>query len=199
MPKFRIQLSGRGTERAVGKITEAQYEYWSDEEREYDLAEALTENFDYDENQTPDEARFPYPYFEYSDVKYVCGLDDDAFITITNEQGEEIVSEELSGYIQNIFGEDDWFDHWEETEEFYLDYDCEPGYYVSWAQGGKGTYFDFDLEVEEFDPKLLKIETIDYMGNSMIVNVLYDNTALENDGGDWWGKWSDYSVHKIEK
>lgn len=198
MPTYRIELRGRGTERAVGKITQAQYEYWSDEDRQDDLAEAITENFDYEENQTPEEARFEYPWYEYSDVTFQIGLDDDAWIEITDPEGKEIVSTELSTYFDEIFDED-LDDHWEETGEFYTDYDLENGYYIYWQQGGKGTYFQFDLEVDEFDPKKLKVETIDFDGNSMIVKMLYDGIELDNSGGDWWGKWSEYSVIKVEK
>lgn len=198
MSVYKIELRGRGTERGVGKITEAQYNYWVDEEREYDLAEALNENLDYDENNVPDEARFEFPYYECTDSIYKCGLDDDAWIEITDVSGNQIISAELSTYFNEIFGEDEFYDHWEETSEYYIDCDCEPGYYVFWQQGGKGTYFEFEVETDNFNPKLLKVETVDFEGNSMIVKMLYDGVELDNHGGDWWGKWSDYSVHKVE-
>lgn len=198
MAIYKIQLSGRGTERGVGKITEAQYEYWSDESKEYDLADALTENYDYDENQTPEEARFKYPWFEYSEVAYQCGLDDDAWIEIIDPTGTKIVNTELSSYFNEVFGED-IHEHWEEMDEFYIEYEVKSGCYVSWAQGGKGTYFEFEIDVDQFDPKKLKVETFDFEGNSMVVKLFYDGEELENNGGDWWGKWSDYSLYKAEE
>jgi len=64
---YTIRIWGRTREIGVSKIKKAQYDYWSDEDHEDDLGDALNENYDYDENNTPKAARFEFPYYEYQD------------------------------------------------------------------------------------------------------------------------------------
>lgn len=199
MAQYKIELSGRGADRGIGKITEAQYNYWADEDKEDDLPEALTGNYDYDENETPEECRL-LEYYEYEDVGFWSGPEDDCcWITLTDENGNEIVNEELAAFADELHGDDEDFEFFQETSEFYMNYDLESGYYVYWAQGGKGTYFEGYVDVDTFDQKLLNVETIDFEGDSIILKVMYDGEEVENVGGNWWGKWSDFSLHKVEK
>jgi hypothetical protein len=199
---YTINLLGRGTERGYAKITKPQYDYWYDMD-ESDLADALNENYDYDDNKTPKRARFEGYYNDYSD-KYYFGIDDDCWIEIIDENKTEIVSEKLDEYINKIHTEDESYEHITEEDEFYMNYDLKPGYYVSWAQGGKGTYFQGTVTTTEvFDPRKLWFYTTDVEGNTMITSVKYgteeSQEKLENDGGDWSGKWATYEVHHIEK
>lgn len=57
MTIYTIEIYSRGLDVGIGTITQAQYEYWSDEDREYDLPEALQDNFDYEGNESPEECK----------------------------------------------------------------------------------------------------------------------------------------------
>jgi hypothetical protein len=204
---YTLRIWGRTREIGVGTISKEQYEYWSDEEREYDLAEALNENFDYDENETPEEARFEYPYYEYTDVKSFYGYDqDDTHLTIEDAEGNEIYSGSLVDFIEEAHGNNDSvYDASEEDDELYPEY-LGKGYFVFWTQGGKGSCIQttIDTEGQEFDPRKLKYITWDVQGNSIVHTLAYDGVALDDEGMDgdrdnWRGQWSDYSVHWNEK
>jgi len=194
--EYKIQIFSRGLEAGIGEITKAQYEYWS--ERDEGLDDALNQDFDYDEAETPEEARFEYYYNDYSEQGFVAGPTlDSSHITITCD-GEVLYDMEFNEFLQEVHGEDDWLDIVEETEEIYIN-SLKPGYYVYWAHGGKGEYFVGTLTLENFDPKLLRFEKTDMEGMDVITTVIYDtNTYVDDEGGSWSGKWSDYSLHEVK-
>lgn len=196
-----IKIFGRGSDRGIGSITKAQYEYWS--EHSDDLGEAMNDNYDYDENETPEDARLPYEYYnEYDDAGFVSGPDEDSCgIAIIDSNEETLFEGELYTVLEAIHGEEDSSDAVEEEAEMYLNSHClAPGYYVVWGQGGKGTYFEGSIDIaegEKFDPALLKFLTTDFDGQRIITTVEYNGESIDNSGGDWWGKWADYSVIEI--
>ena len=59
----------------------------------------------------------------------------------------------------------------------------------------KGTFFDGVIEtVGEFDPRKLKIYTVEYLnGEDTVTEVHYDGVEVDNGGGDTNGK--GYSAH----
>lgn len=195
--KYKISLNGRGVDRGFSKITKTQYDYWLDRE---ELGDALNNDFDYEENKTPKKARFEYDYYEYTDQGFYSGPDDSCWIEIQDEDRNILLVQELSNYIMDINGEDKYFEHLYEEGEFYLAYDCKPGYYLYWIQGGKGTYFTTELQCDElFDPRKLIFNSTDVEGESIITKVFYGTEELENYGGDWSGKYADYKVIKVDK
>lgn len=202
--EFTIKLYGTGSDRGVAVITKEQYEYWSDEDNEMYLGDALNDSYDYEENETPEEARLPYEYYnEYTDAGFWTGPEEPAYLCVEDEDGNELIDEELTDYLTELHGEEEYYNYYSEEREFYLNsYDLKPGYYIYWAQGGKGTYFEGSVDIpegEEFDPKKLKFETIDFLGNTIIEKVYYGTEEVENFGGEWNTKWADYSVHEIKK
>lgn len=199
--KLNIKLYGRGTDRGIGKITKAQYEYW--EENSLWLGQAVNGDYDYEENEVPKEARLPYEYYnEYEDTAFYSGCDEEnCNILITDSQDNEIFDGELTEFLSAAHGEEEsYYDATEEVAEMYLMNTCmEPGYYLYWQQGGKGEYFEGTIDIEDtFDPKLLKFNTVDFDGNSMITEVLYDGEVIDNWGGSWSGKWDDYQVCEVK-
>ena len=48
--EYTIRIWGRTREIGVHKIIKAQYDYWSHEDNEDSLADALNESYDYEEN-----------------------------------------------------------------------------------------------------------------------------------------------------
>jgi len=205
--EYTIRIWGRTREIGVGKINKQQYEYWSHEDHNSDLSDAMNESYDYDENDTPKKAQFDSAYYEYQDVHSFWGFDeDDTHMTITNESGEEIYDGTLDGFISEAHGDNDsrW-DATEETEELYPEY-LGKGYFVMWTQGGKGSCIQttVDTEGEEFDPRKLKYTTWDVQGSSIVNRLSYDGSELDDEGMDsehdnWRGQWSQFDVYHNKK
>ena len=200
---YTIRIWGRTREIGVGTISKEQYEHWSDSDHEDDLSDALNENYDYDENETPENARFNHAYYEYQDVKSFWGFDeDDTHMTITNSDNEEIYDGTLEDFIYQAHG--DRASRWEATEEeeeLYPEH-LGQGYFVMWTQGGKGSCIQTSIETEgkEFDPRKLSYKTWDVQGSSVVHRLMYDGYELEDEGMDshkdnWRGQWSEFSVH----
>ena len=194
--KYTIELRGRTLDAGVGSITEAQYEYWKDHE-EF-LSEALTDSFDYDDNETPEECKLYEYYNEYGDIKFIWGIESDAWLSITKDE-ETIFEGNLFEFIEKVHGSDDsYYDAMSSEEEFYYNFDLkDKGPVIAWQQGGKGTWFEGDFE-GEFDPKKLRFDLIDFEGTDYIFKVHYNNEEVLNNGGDYWGKWSEYNVYNIK-
>ena len=204
--EYTIRIWGRTREIGVGKITKEQYDYWIDEDHEDDLSDAMNENFDYDEAETPEGARFDMPYYEYQDVESIWGFDsDDTVMTIENESGEEIYKGDLMSFISEAHGDNDsQWDASEEMGEVYPEY-FDKGHHVFWTQGGKGSCIQTTIitDGEEFDPRKLKIKTYDIQGYSITSRLVYDDVELDDEGMDsehdnWRGQWSEFSVHENE-
>ena len=201
--EYTIRIWGRTREIGVGTISKEQYEHWSDDEHEDDLSDALNESYDYDENETPENARFNHAYYEYQNVKSFWGFDeDDTHMTITDDKGEEIYEGSLEDFIYEAHG--DRASRWEATEEEEELYpeDLGTGYFVMWTQGGKGSCIQttIDTEGQEFDPRKLSYKTWDVQGSSVVHRMSYDGYELEDEGMDsgkdnWRGQWSEFSVH----
>ena len=194
MPKYKIEIYSRGFEIGIGSITKEQYEYWEDRDEE-DLGEALNQNIDYDSEEVPEEAQFKYHYNEYSDCAEAYGPDAHTSTLVIKEDDNEIFNDDLMTFFSEELGTEE---NAVGTESTYIS-DLAPGYYVYWEHGGKGLYFDAEFEAEKFDPKLLVFKTSCVEGNDVIVSVEYDGVEVENFGGDWWGKYADYSLHHVEE
>ena len=202
--EYTIRVWGRTREIGVGTISKAQYDYWSSDDRSYgELDDALNENYDYDEEGTPEDARFDMPYYEYQDVKSIWGFDeDDTSMTITNSDGEEIYNGDVEGFVIEAHGENDsrW-DATEETDEMYPRF-LGKGTFVVWTQGGKGSCIQTTITIEEgeeFDPRKFGYKTNDIDGSSIITRLVYDGEELDDEGMDednWRGQWSEFNVYE---
>jgi hypothetical protein len=193
MITYSIEIFSRGLEVGIGKISKEQYEFWSDRDEE-ELGNALNQNIDYDD-EYPESVRFNEYYNEYSDVACAAGPDaDNSTLVIKDEEDNEVYNDELQSFFNEETGNNENF---YEQNGIWQD-DLEPGYYVYWVLGGKGTYFDGEIETEKFDPKKLVIKTDVVNGHEVVTVVEYDGREVDNSGGDWWGKWAEYSVFEIE-
>jgi glutaredoxin-related protein len=201
---YTIRIWGRTREIGVSKIKKAQYDYWSDEDHEDDLSDALNENYDYEENDTPKKAQFDMPYYEYQDKISFWGFDqDDTHMTIENSEGETIYEGDLESFISEAHGDDESiYDATEEVDELYPHY-LGKGYWLYWTQGGKGSCIQTSIE-GVFEPKKLKVLNWDIEGTSVVTRLVYDGAELDDEGMDsehdnWRGQWSTFSVHHNEK
>ena len=199
--EYKLILYGRGQEHGFSKITKTQYNFWND--RTNDLDDVFNGDYDYEENNVPKKARFDVDYCnELTDMGFYSGPDDDCIIEIKDSDNNTIIEQSLSSYVESIHTEDDYYEHLFEQNDFYVNHDLKPGYYLHWAQGGKGTYFETTITVEDgevFDPRKLIFETTDVEGNSLVTKVTYDGEELENWGGDFSGKWGQFWLYKVEK
>ena len=201
---YTIRVWGRTREIGVHKIKKAQYEHWSSEEHEDDLSDALNENYDYDENETPKAARFDLPYYEYQGKHSFWGFDqDDTHMTIENSEGETIYDGELESFFSEAHGEEDsLYDATEEQEELYPEH-LGKGYWLMWTQGGKGSCIQTSIE-GVFEPKKLKALNWDIQGTSVVTRLVYDGEELSDDGMDsehdnWRGQWAQFDVYHNAK
>ena len=201
---YTIRIWGRTREIGVHKIKKQQYEHWSSEEHEDDLSDALNENYDYDENETPKAARFDLPYYEYQGKHSFWGFDqDDTHMTIENSEGETIYDGELESFFSEAHGEEDsLYDATEEQEELYPEH-LGKGYWLMWTQGGKGSCIQTSIE-GVFEPKKLKALNWDIQGTSVVTRLVYDGEELSDDGMDsehdnWRGQWAQFDVYHNKK
>jgi len=201
---YTIRIWGRTREIGVHKIKKAQYEHWSSEEHEDDLSDALNENYDYDDNETPEAARFDLPYYEYQGKHSFWGFDqDDTHMTIENSEGETIYDGDLESFFSDAHGEED--SRWEtseEQEELYPEH-LGKGYWLMWTQGGKGSCIQTSIE-GVFEPKKLKVFNWDIQGTSVVTRLVYDGVELDDEGMDsehdnWRGQWSQFDVYHNTK
>lgn len=201
---YTIRIWGRTREIGVHEIKKAQYEYWSHEDHEDDLSDALNESYDYEENNTPKKAQFDLPYYEYQDKISFWGFDqDDTHMTIENSEGETIYEGDLESFIQEAHGDDDsYYEATEEQDELYPGY-FGKGYWLYWTQGGKGSCIQTSIE-GVFEPKKLNVLNWDVEGTSVVTRLVYDGAELDDEGMDsehdnWRGQWSTFSVHHNKK
>jgi hypothetical protein len=201
---YTIRIWGRTREIGVHKIKKQQYEHWSSEEHEDDLSDALNENYDYDENETPKAARFDLPYYEYQGKHSFWGFDqDDTHMTIENSEGETIYDGDIESFFSDAHGEEDSrYDCTEELEELYPEH-LGKGYWLMWTQGGKGSCIQTSIE-GVFEPKKLKVFNWDIQGTSVITRLVYDGDELDDEGMDsehdnWRGQWAQFDVYHNTK
>jgi hypothetical protein len=205
--EYTVRIWGRTREIGVGTISKEQYEHWSDDDHQGDLSDALNESYDYDENETPENARFNHAYYEYQNVKSFWGFDeDDTHMTVTDDKGEEIYDGTLEDFIYQSHG--DRASRWEATEEeeeLYVD-NLGEGYFVMWTQGGKGSCIQTTIDTggEEFDPRKFGYKTWDIQGSSVVNRLIYDGGELEDEGMDsskdnWRGQWSEFDLYHNKK
>jgi hypothetical protein len=201
---YTIRVWGRTREIGVHKIKKQQYEHWSSEEHEDDLSDALNENYDYDENETPKAARFDLPYYEYQGKHSFWGFDqDDTHMTIENSEGETIYDGDIESFFSDAHGEED--SRWEtseEQEELYPEH-LGKGYWLMWTQGGKGSCIQTSIE-GVFEPKKLKVFNWDIQGTSVVTRLVYDGVELDDEGMDsehdnWRGQWAQFDVYHNTK
>jgi hypothetical protein len=200
--EITIQIRGRGTDRGLQEITQAQYEYWLDNED--DLSDALNSDYDYEENQTPESARLPYEYYnEYTDSGFFTGPDsENVYLSIEDDEGNTLFGGDIEDFATAAHGEE-YYEAMEEEAEMYFNSNClKPGYYIHWSQGGKGTYFSGTITIpagELFDGKLLKFYTTDFQGNGMITRITYKDEIVYDEDSSWSGQWSEYQVFAVEE
>jgi len=211
---YRITISGYGGESAYMSISQEAFEFWKDHTEQYgeeDLVQymigAEDGDFEFDQLEAvPTEAEFltdedgdACPWFEsHSEIEHTFGATyDSSYISVDEVAGEEYGAK----HITEVIGQEDVselndqvLEESENTIEI-IDMSCcdehaEVKYIAQLYSIEKGGFFDGVVEtVGDFDPRKLKIHTVEYMnGEDTITEVYYDGVEIDNYGGDTNGK-----------
>lgn len=167
--KYNIEVNGKGAEAFIFKITQEQYEFFSDN------------GIEEDELQHDD-------IFDKLGVEYYSDTDDvltglyngknhgeHILITVTDENGEVV---------------------WESEEEFDFEeveehYEYNDGDYLLVEDYQKGNFFNYTIELdEEFDPQLLSCKIVELLDgrSELITDIRYDGQEMTKEYGDTTSK-----------
>lgn len=197
---YTIRMWARTTESGLIKLNKSQYDYWS--ENEDDLDDACNGNYDYEENDTPKRAQIDEYYNMKTVQEFYGGEFEDCNMTIEDSEGNTIFEGDPTEFLSTVHGDEDWFEFYEETEEFYAEHGQKKGYYLFYKQGGKGGYYQSTIE-GTFEPKKLTFTTTDLDGTTHINGVLYNSEKMDDEGIDeqynnWRGQWAEFTLHEVE-
>ena len=224
-PRFyRIQLWGYGGESEYMNLTKEQYEFWHAHIEEHGDSDAVQYcagaedgDFNFDElDEVPEIAQIlKVPGEDYSSSWYESptgfthqwGVDyNNANLTVEEVASDEynakhiadvVDGEELSEYINKLDEENNYE---LELTEMGVDEgeDAEGKYTAQMYSAEKGTFFEGIIEtVGNFDPKKLKIHTLEYLnGDDTVQRIEYDGKEVDNGGGDTNGKGFSFAVWK---
>jgi hypothetical protein len=185
--KYRVEMSGVGSEMALGTIPRSTYDYFK--ANQIDVADYIADSDSY--SHIPQEHQFAQDgaWFDVNNLIHESGvvLDDACILTVTDEDGD-IWSTSLDeaklvaqGITINCLG------------EIYI---CEQpdGTVVFMGETSeKGTFFAADLILEEpFDATKLCINYSDVDGSFLSSSISYDNVELDNEGSDTIGQGNFY-------
>ena len=218
---YRIQLWGYGGEAEYMNLTKEQYEFWHAHIDEHGDSDAVNYcvnaedgEYDFDElDEVPEFAQFlkvegeDYStswYESATGFTHQWGIDyNNARITVEEVDGEDYSSKHIADVVD---GQDlnEYINKLDEENNYELELtemgvdegeDTQGDYVAQMYSAEKGTFFDGVIEtVGEFDPKKLKIYTLEYLnGDDTVQNIEYDGNEVDNAGGDTNGK--GYSFH----
>ena len=190
---YKLTIWGYGGEIAIGRLTEAQYEFWKGKD-EAEIVDHCTswedDNFEEEYGyKVPEDAKFCQDgaWFEtegHLDNMSGCEFSELNHIQIEDERGETVFDEGLSYDLEEKHSV-----QLEQGETYASDWDDVDGYFCV-QSSEKGQFFAADLELKApFDPSKLKISTVDFEGWELVTGVEYDGEELEgHDGYDTTGK-----------
>ena len=190
---YKLTIWGYGGEIAIGRLTEAQYEFWKGKD-EAEIVDHCTswedDNFEEEYGyKVPEDAKFCqdgawYETEGHLDNMSGCEFSELNHIQIEDENGETVFNEGLSYDLEEKHSV-----QLEQGETYASDWDDVDGYFCV-QSSEKGQFFAADLELKApFDPSKLKISTVDFEGWELVTGVEYDGEELEgHDGYDTTGK-----------
>ena len=227
-PRFyNIQLNGYGGESAYMTISKEAHDFWKpicEEHGDYDLSTYMNsdgeEEDEYDNIESvPVEAQFLHdtdddnykrPWYEsHTEFEHSYGVEwGSAYIAVDEVDSMEYGASHVASVIE---GENlqDMLNELDEASDYELEpvsmdeaYDVPEGteYIAQLYSSEKGNFFDGVIEtVGDFDPKKLKIYTLEYLnGEDTVTSVEYDGVEVDNNGGDTNGKGYSASVWKVD-
>ena len=170
--KYKIKLGGRG-------------------------ADIWIQNLNDEQRQVLQEGRVETDQMEYDEIAKVLNKDnvDDSDETYTG------VYDDIKTIVLEVYDESDnlIFDS-TTIENWYFDLDTldehdvyesvyEEGNYLFVESYSKGTFFEFELETDNFDVNKLSPKKLEINERFDLINgLLYDGVELDFEFGDYWGK-----------
>jgi hypothetical protein len=176
---MKIELWGRGGEIVVHSLTREQYVYWKlKADDDDDIINMELQGDNDDDEEIPDEMRIG-SWYELGNLAHETGPDPDwAGITVISDDGAKL----WEGEITELTSQDGLEELAEETDEFYFGESKEThGIMIFDAQ--KGLFGEYTVEgVNEWDPRLFKVEYSDIEGNCIVTNIKYAGKDLDENG-----------------
>ena len=175
---YLIRLSGSGAEIGIGKISKAQFEFWSEQDNKEHLNSAIQGELDEDV-EVPDDAHLE-EHYEYQEVYCQSGIyeydlqleiesDDDGF--------------DFSGDYDDVL-DDLEHDGSGPVKQSSVKLPKKAGHYLVWEAEASGTLIEEEIELEdgdEFDPKKLKLLIKEITPKiKLVVGIEYDGYTLSN-------------------
>jgi len=193
-----INLWGYGGEIAIGRISEAAYDYWSQHPDDLD---EFVYDWSGDMDPVPADARFctDGSWYDVDDLAHESGVEfhDACGITVTDQlTGETLWESSLDPATLDSKGVEV-----NEFEEVYIrDHGAGQCFFMGQSVE-KGTFFDGTVRITRpFDPTLLGLTYGDYEGWLIGNSVTYDGEDVEGtDGYSTTGKSSEFRVHRNEE
>jgi len=177
---YRIILTGNGAEIGVGKISKAQYDFWSKSVNAKNLNWEIQGNLDEDE-VVPEEVRLS-EHYEYMEIYCQSGVYEDGLeLEIIPEDDEDDEGFTFSGDYDDFLDEFTFDDQYPIIEKT-VKYPKKKEHCLAWIAEESGTLIEEVIELEDdevFDPK--KVKLIYTMINSqlkLITGVEYDGYSL---------------------
>jgi len=181
MKKFKIRISGYGSEITIGHVSD-------------DVKELIKErNYDGDslESIIDDDNVIDGHWSQIDDIFHNTNANEDFNLEVIDVTEEELVYEISSDELK--CGENYKILDYEDFEESYSPL-INNELVVCCVSNERGVFFEGSVEVESFDLGKLKImmmmdiQTDEYYHGNMVYKVLYDNKSIYNKGGDTEGK-----------
>jgi hypothetical protein len=161
--KYKITLSGRGSESYIHQLSDSQYEIFKELDLENPDSDQLAQILEKND------------IFETDDIFLGPYNDPEHYIIEVHDDGDNLVWSSSE-------------DHWFDDCEFECKFDNDK---VLIAEDySKGQYFSYTIECDEFVPEKLKPIVIEVGERfEVIVDLKYDNKDL-SDTKDWLDYWS---------
>lgn len=174
-----ITISGNGGAFGVGNISEEQYNYWILHEDK--LLEAFQQSLD--QSDIPADAQIEEHYDAFDDIGSVYGLYEDSMEIQISDATEKIIFKGSYSEYFDFFDLDIFDDDSGEHTELYVPFmEDDWGYFVYWRNYQKGTFINYVISEEAFDPRKLSFSSCDLNGEeTLITDITYDGKALDID------------------
>jgi hypothetical protein len=197
--KYRIEISGRGGEVAIGTVNREFYDLFeNNDDVEFDDYAWNWDFFEENEMEISEDIRpfEPGEWHEGDNLAHHTGSSlEDCYITVLDESGTVIYDALTAGQFFEL-GADT-----EQTEEIFPQETLDEGdvYFIG-QSFEKGHFLTVECEDDVFDPKKLVINTGDYDGWELVTGLTYAGEELE-DLGDMStsGKGSEFQLILVEK
>ncbi len=180
MKRFKIRISGYGSEITIGHVTDEIKELMTEHHYDGESLESIIDN----------EGIINTHWSEIDDVFHNTNVNDDFILEVIDVSEDKVIYEISSDNLKhgdyNVLEYNDF----EEIYSPLINNDLS----VCCVTGEKGVFFDGNVEVESFDLNNLKIKIImdvqtdNYYHGNMVQDVLYDGDVVYNKGGDTDGK-----------